>query len=236
MRCNQVQQFVDDYFDTGLPGYDHAAFERHLQNCSRCWSVYEAHLFYLDKMRSLRTVKSNPDELAAVLNRAKIQLNDHRSGRNQRNLFARGFIAIVLLLGIGLLGFEWFYSKAPVEPRVIASVTDDAPRLKDVSVVISVPENLDGTRIVLQLPDGIRIQGSNQASVSWSEDLVKGVNELVLPLSVSSGVDLGRKHEIDATLIYKNKQKKFHLKVDLDKTEDLNRADVLRGSSGFQAT
>ncbi len=216
MNCQYHSHSFEAYCNRELGAEALREYEMHANQCSQCSAALSQHQDYLGLLRENEDDSLESWAAARLLRNATEQARERRQSRVQITAFLQGVAASFVVCCSVVLGYVYLQGSEPAWQDPLLAMSDSIPEasplLSDVHVKIEVPTTIHGAKLAFHLPKGVRIQGyEGQTRVEWETDLVKGANELVLPLVVSGGVKLDASTNINAILEYKGQYKSFTL-------------------------
>ena len=203
MTCDHLQTLIEDYIDQQLDNKERAMLEEHLTYCDCCQATKAASLEYRKQLQAFKAPKLSPDSAARLLRNARTKNEHHQQTKSS---FVYGFAAASILAFAIMISSSMFTETPP--PGIVGVLDWE----KEISLVINVPNDMSGAKLVLNLPSDISIQGLEHLStVEWMINLKKGSNTITLPIQVEPYASYAENVQLAASLIYKNDKKDFSL-------------------------
>lgn len=224
MNCSDFDNYVDDYLEAG--GSDSARqLSVHIATCRNCQEKLVNHQRYLASMAGAKAPAIEEERGAGILRMAVAQARKSETRDNrqytgpggQRLLLsflggavAASLIAVALVIGTGVL-------PSTSSPATTADLlAGEAAWQQNLTIVINAPGDMEGARLVFELPADISLRGQEYLSrIDWPITLKKGSNTIVLPVNVATFAEFADRVTLSASLIYKDKKKDFELDLDL---------------------
>lgn len=215
MTCDNLQTLIEDHIDQQLGHKERAILEEHLIYCECCQATQVASLEYRKQLQAFKAPKLSPSSAARLLKHARTK-NEHR--QQSKSSFVYGFVAASMLAFAIIISSSIFTEKQP------ANIVGLLDWEKEISLVINVPNDMNGAKLVLNLPSDISIQGLEHLStVEWMVNLKKGSNTITLPIQVEPYAGYTENVQVAASLIYKNNKKDFSLDLPFDSKNSKNK-------------
>lgn len=207
MTCDHLQTLIEDYIDQQLDNKERAMLEEHFTYCECCQMTKASSLEYRKRIQAFKAPTLDPSSAAKLLRHAR-ETNKHQ--QQATSSFIYGFIAASVLAVAVMVSTHIF---TDVQPTDIVSVFDWE---KEISLVINVPNDMNDTKLILNLPPDISIQGLEHLStVEWMINLKKGSNTITLPIQIEPYASYAEDVRLAASLIYKDDKKDFSLDLTL---------------------
>lgn len=190
MNCDHIQKNFDEYLDGMLDTEQLAAIETHIHACSGCGAAFE-------KLRTMRhALRQMPVEPArSGFAQAALQQARQTHVANTppyprpaairkpffRHWFTAGFGGAV---AAGLALWAVFTMIGPFQPASERPMFNIAvQQTRNVSLAISVPEDMEGVTLSVELSKNFEIAGHRgKQRLAWQTQLKKGRNVLTLPV------------------------------------------------------
>jgi hypothetical protein len=178
MRCEDAVEQIST--GRAQQGGDLRAAMAHAEGCEDCRAALRA----LDALRPLR-VEPAPVPSDGAMERAI----DRALASNPAKRYRRGFLsglaagaalaATVAAVAVGL----WLRTGDGVAPSAVPEVRMALNQPRDVTVTVESPEALMDAEVRVELRGALALDGyAGQRELRWMTDLVRGVNELTLPV------------------------------------------------------
>lgn len=180
MQCRQFKTQLDWFLQTHGGGRRYEAMRRHTRECEACAGELKAELDLRRCFDALPEAELPMGFQERVLSRGIAQ-GDQRRTRRRRRWIANSVPAFVTVCAAVFLAV-WLW---PVSPRPAASTSQVAlslHRTRQVGFVFHVHHRIHNARIVVNLPEGVEVNGRRARRLSWRVDLNRGDNLLKLPL------------------------------------------------------
>lgn len=185
MKCNELNDQLDDYIDHRLSDNAQAAFEAHMESCSACCAKVARALALQNTLRSLET-PAMPQDLPERLFRRVAEEDETRRAAERGpgtwvNRLLKPGLAAAVMLGL-LLGWGLF-SPGPERAGSTEWVVLDLDDVREVQFAVNARDALEGVQLTLLIPDNAELVGyPDQRELTWVTDLRQGANLLSLPL------------------------------------------------------
>lgn len=180
MKCNEINNRLDDYLDGTLNEREQWAFEQHVANCACCAEKAGQAVSLQQALRKLPVEKPSSDFHHRVF--AKVRKHYvEQPANNQRFNFATGFAtAVVASLAIWLVSSVYLPQSTGPQPQMISVAMNQT---QTVRLVFDAPSNLQQVQLSIDLPQHMELEGfPGRRGLSWKTDLLQGENVLALPL------------------------------------------------------
>lgn len=188
MRCDHLDNRLDDYVDGELPAAEREAVDTHVADCATCRRL-------VARERALRaalqdygdTVQPLPD--AAYFDAALARAAGEGARQRRQRWLMTGFGgAVAATLAVFILVSGQFGAPHTGEPAGggIPAVTMTLAEPRTVNLVFSAETALDDALLTIELPPGVELEGfPGRTTVSWQTSLAPGANLLPLRLIAS---------------------------------------------------
>jgi len=224
MKCDELQQRLDDYLDGDLDTILVSMLEQHVASCDSCQhKVRQAKLVQLG-LKQLKHDQVSDDFVSSAFAAVRrhypeTQKNNDKNNHSLSFGTKTGFITALaagFALWAVLTTFILPTTDSDVTPKALAS--KNAPTMsilnlkidqtKVIRLAINTPENFDKVTLSVILPAHVELKGhKNKREISWESKLAKGNNILRIPLkAIESG-----QGEFIARIAYNGKVKTFKL-------------------------
>ena len=227
MKCNDILDQLDDFIAKKLDASVAQKISSHIEACGRCQMQLNEHKQYLEHMNSFKTPSLDSSHAARILRNSVEEGEKRINARKQKLSFIGGFVAAsTLALSLALI-MNLF--STPEKTPTFVGIYDWE---QEISLVINVPKDMNGAKLILDLPADISIQGlEHLAIVEWPIDLKKGANTIVLPVNIEPYAEYAEKLSLAASIIYNNNKKDFELDINLDLPHNKARGSILNSQS-----
>ena len=223
MKCNDINNRLDEYLDNALNEQEQWAFEQHIANCTACADQVQQTVSLLDGLKQLPVEAPYEDfhhRVFAEVRRHYVE----KPANHPRFNFAAGFAtAAIAGLAIWLVSSLYLPETAVPQPQMISIAMNQT---QTVSLVFDAPSDLQQVELSIDLPHNMELEGyPGHRGLSWQTSLHKGQNVLALPLLA---IQPGQGHLL-AQLSYGDKVKTFSvaLKTTLNGVQS-NQLKVLK--------
>lgn len=182
MNCEDILARVESRAVQPLTESDRQGFEKHISVCEECRSALRGS----DAMHDVRNqgTESARDGLFDEIV-GRIASVDQDTKQDSRFWLGAGFgsvaaaVIVAAFMSFGIVGEP----EAETVPSIAADFTISMQETRDLNIAIDVDHAIAGARMSITLSGGVEIAGySGQQELSWTDDLVAGVNKLTLPL------------------------------------------------------
>ncbi len=206
MKCNQVQDNMENYLDGNLPISQRDAVSGHVKTCESCREVLTREEMLRQALRNLPAADVNPDFIKEAMKQAR------QVHKPVRRYFIPGFVtAATVSLAVLFLTTTTIMRTAMVdETDAFPLITMAINETRTVQMVFDSPSNFKAVNFNLSLPEGFEVAGyPGYRVLDWEVELKKGSNRLALPLvALATG-----KGELVANIAYVDKTKSFRFRV-----------------------
>lgn len=208
MNCEHFEQLIEQ--EQTASTVEQQQLAQHLQACTACSAVAAKHQQYKTVLAGFSTPPLNRARAARMIRLADAQAQQSASLLSRP--FTQGFAAAALMavaLTVGINGFE-----NPIDIESTEVLVAEYDWTQEVTIAITVPQDMVAAQLVLQLPADMSIEGYEYLSeVVWPIDLKEGRNTIVLPVLIDQMAQFSEQLSVPASLIYDNKQKDFELEL-----------------------
>ncbi|MBN1377744.1 MAG: hypothetical protein JXA04_00760 [Gammaproteobacteria bacterium] len=211
MKCNELNNLIDDYIAGQIEAGVEKQISDHLTVCIDCRERVRQYKEYFVRMATFNAPNLDSGRSARILRLAVEEGEKRIAAKKHKLSFMRGFAAASILAVALLFGVNTLNTSNP--PSEIVSMYDWE---RDISLVIHVPNDMDGALLVLDLPDDISIRGLEYlAHIEWPVDLKKGSNVITLPINIEPYAEYAEQLTLAASIEYKDKKRDFMLDISL---------------------
>lgn len=223
MNCEIVARNLEDYFNHFAAEGLVEELEAHLDNCELCAHKVEEHGAYLQAMAAFEVEPLTSGEVAHLLRKVRLASQEQQVDRKEVAFFTKGIAAAAVLIFAVTFAIndhltQWNMAK---HERTVAEAGYD---FREVSIVIHVPSDMEGVELAIDIPDYFIVDGyEGMQTITWTTDLLKGANQLMLPVFVESNINIEDSHTIAATIGFENNSRTFQLDVDLNSVPKENQ-------------
>jgi len=205
MKCDEIQQRLDDYLDGNLDTILVSMLEKHLTTCQSCAtkvSYAESIQSELKQISSLSTeeIAISDAFISSAFAKVRAEYPEHGSSKRWSNIgiktgfvtaVAAGFSLWAVLTTFILPGVtsntvldELAVNNIVVESAVkISTLNLTLDETRVVRIAIDTPDDFDKVTFSVILPKHIELKGhKNKSEISWDAKLAKGNNILRIPL------------------------------------------------------
>ncbi|MBZ2188968.1 zf-HC2 domain-containing protein [Alcanivorax sp. JB21] len=185
MKCDELNDQLDDYIDHRLSDNARAEFEAHMESCAACCGRVARALSLQNTLRSLETPPMPQDMAERLFRRVAEEDMARRAAEKQPdsrvNRLLKPGLAAAVMLGL-LLGWGLF-SPGPERAGLTEWVLLDLNDVREVQFAVNARDALEGVTLTLRIPDNTELVGyPDQRELTWTTDLRQGPNLLSLPL------------------------------------------------------
>jgi hypothetical protein len=214
MRCEDIEDLLNEHADTELATARRQDVEAHLVTCDACSSAWYAAAL-LRRHRALPT----PVPSAGLIERIAAMRQPRVTKRMSPWVAAVGG---AIAAGIALVAFDYYRAAHDDGVGTVPSLTMSLNETRDISVTIDSPEVFMDVDVRVLLSGGIELEGfRGRRELKWKTDLEAGINRLTLPIVVSDGSG-GR---LLVAVGHGDKQRAFVVQIDVAST-DSNDAEI----------
>ena len=211
MNCTDLNNLLDDYVADRLEGSLSEQISSHLSECEMCRKLVHQHKEYFVRINTFTAPSLSSSRSARILRLAVAEGQKKLDAKNQRMSFVRGFVAASVLAVTAFIGLNTLQPTS--QPTALVGMYD---WVEEISLVINVPEDMNGAQLILDLPADISIQGlEHLARVKWPVDLKKGSNVIELPVYIEPYAEYAEVVTLSASIVYKDKKRNFELDINL---------------------
>lgn len=207
MKCNDINNRLDDHLDKALNEQEQWALDKHIATCTSCADQVERAESLQDRLKLLPVEAPSADfyhRVFAEVRRHHVEKPVNHSRFN----FASGFAtAAIAGLAIWLVSSLYLPESAVPRPQMISVAMN---QIQTVSLVFDAPSDVQQVELSIGLPHNMELEGyPGYRELSWQTSLHKGQNVLALPLLA---IQPGQGHLL-AQLRYSDKVKTFSVAV-----------------------
>lgn len=180
MQCRQFRSQVDWFLQTLGVGRKYDAMRQHARECSACASELKAERDLRLWFVALPKPAAPPGFQERILSRAIAQGEQRHAYRRRK--WIQNLVPIVATVCAVVFLAVWLW---PASSQPAASTSEVALSLhetRQVGFIFHVRHRIQNARIVVNLPEGVEIDGHRTRRLSWHVDLNRGDNLLKLPL------------------------------------------------------
>lgn len=231
MKCIDFEERLKKASVSPLEESERAQMLQHEIVCADCAESAAVHADYIERLSHFKE-----PELGGELKSRLLSMAEHKRASTRRPThvsvaFASGFIAASVLALATVIGLKFYQQHS--EPDWESLFAQEALLIRDVTLVIEVPQDMPDASLMLSLPSEINISGYGElAEVTWPVSLKKGVNKIVLPVQLEPFAMFSDRIVLAGSLVYKSKKKEFSLDIDLD-TPSLIEEELIQGMDVF---
>ena len=205
MRCEDVEDLLDEHAEAALTLAQRQDVDAHLATCDDCSTAWLA-ARALSRHRGLATPAASPTSIARFA-----AVRQPRVARRISPWVAA--IGGALAAGIALVAFDSYMPATDDRIRLVPSLTMSLNETRDVSVTIDSPQAFMDVEVRVLLAGGIELQGlGGRRELKWKTDLEPGINRLTLPI-IASDNSGGR---LSVAVEYGAQQRAFVVQIDVD--------------------
>ena len=176
MRCEDIEDLLDEHADTELTPAQRQDVEAHLATCDDCSTAWHA-------ARALRRHRALPTPAPSAALIAKVAAMSRPTGTKTRMSPWVAAVGGALAAGIALVALDYYRTIVDVRVRPVPSLTMSLNETRDVSVNIDSPEAFMDVEVRVLLAGGIELEGlRGRRELKWKTDLEPGINRLTLPI------------------------------------------------------
>jgi len=214
MKCNELNNLMDDYLDGELPLAQREAFDGHLNDCAGCRSQFKQEQAFRADLKAMPV----PAPSAGFADRVLRQAVESNVSHHHRHGFVTGFgsalvAGLALWVVVGLFPVQQ-QGVAPDGKEPLQTVAITLNETQDVKLVFNAAHQVRGAKITIELPDNVMIAGyPGRNRLEWQTDLAKGSNLLRLPV-VASQADAG---QLVAHIEHDNKVTTLKIRIEVQK-------------------
>lgn len=184
MRCEDLEQLLDDHTDAELTPLQRQAVDAHLISCTDCNSSWIA-TRALRSYRALPAPAGTPFLLQEI---ADAKPRPLRHPRRRMPSWAAASLGGALAATIALLAIYVHRENQENRARTIPALKMSLNETRDVSVNIDSAEALMDVEVRVVLAGGIELRDfRGRSELRWKTDLEPGINRLTLPIVASDG-------------------------------------------------
>ena len=199
MKCDEFNNFLDNFVIGRLTESEASEVSDHLSVCSNCKQEYLNTKMIVDALQRSKVPATPRDFADRVISKAT-RTGAYRPVR-LLSYVASGVaasFAILFVLAYIMLDTR---NSMPSSPVVLIG-----EEIKTVKLAIESARAVDGINMTIDLSDNLQISGyENQTSISWNTRLEKGTNVIALPISAIAQGD----GKIKARVRIQEKEKVF---------------------------
>ncbi len=228
MKCNELQQRLDDYLDGDLDAILVSMLEQHINACGSCNSkVQQAKLLQAELKQLVLNSGSNSEKLlddafvSSAFEKVRALYPEKNTATNNKwfKLNAKTGFATAIAAGFSF----WVVLTTFIMPVLntstikqstvniasnISTLNLNVDEIRIVKLAINTPDGFDKVTVSVVLPPNVELKGhKNKHKLTWDTKLAKGNNILRIPLKA---VNYGQ-GEFIAQLTHNGKVKIFKL-------------------------
>jgi hypothetical protein len=205
MRCEDIEDLLNEHADAELTTARRQDVEAHLATCDDCSKAWHA-AEWLHRYGAL------PTPVASEAFIAKIDAMRQPSRATKRTSPWVAAVGGALAAGIALVAFNYFRAAVDGGVPAVPLLTMSLNETRDVRVTIDSPEAFMDVEVRVVLAGGIELQGFRaRRELRWTTDLEAGVNRLTLPI-VASDSSGGK---LMVAVGHGDKQRAFVVQIDV---------------------
>jgi len=242
MKCDELQQRLDDYLEGDLDTILVFMLEQHITLCKNCASTVSFARSVQSELKQMQSPKLSDEFIDSAFRNVRSSYPENRTENQIQSLFsnvklqtgfvtaiAAGFALWAVLSTFILPGFDSSptVNNADIiaslnqtiksEPTtIISSLKLKLDESKVVRIAIDTPDSFENVTFSVLLPKHIELKGhKNKRKISWQSKLAKGNNILRIPLTA---VSYGQ-GELIARVTHNGKVKTFKLFLESNKLD-----------------
>ncbi len=180
MQCRQFKNRIVWFLEASGSGSSYEAMREHARECPACAGELRAEQDLRHCLEALPEEKMPLGFQEYVLSRAIAEGTPRRERRRRQwmriavSSFATACAAVFLAV--------WLWPASPQPGSTISQVALTLHKTRQIGFVFHVHHQLHNARIVVNLPEGVEIDGHRTRRLSWRVNLNRGDNLLKLPL------------------------------------------------------
>ncbi len=224
MKCEELQQQLDDYLDGKLDSRVVSVLEKHVSCCASCTDLVDSGKSVQQGLKQLAE-KANTvsDEfIAAAFEKVRDQYPEKASNNKIAKIGIKTGFVTALAAGFSL----WAVLSTFILPGIDSTTSADVAVMNlavdqahVVRIAIDTLDEFDNVTFSVELPKHVELKGhKNKRKLSWDAKLTKGSNILRIPLKA---IRYGQ-GEFTARITHNGKEKTFKLYLQ-SKKPDLTR-------------
>ena len=215
MNCERLHDELDAYIHAELAPKEMATIKAHVDSCVDCFHVVENHDAFCSAMAAVEVEAINPSTAARFIRLAQLEAEQKVAHKEKLGAFYKG-LAAAAFVAVTAFGLNAHLQPNTYIGGASSAVVASTDTVKEVQVIIYVPQSMENAKIALELPETLSLDGHNGVrALAWHTDLGEGANQLTLPLRLNPGSKANAVHFIVANIEHNDEVKTFELKVDL---------------------
>lgn len=214
MDCKETQNRIDDYLDHTLSAEDGRRMASHLNACAACRNRAKEEQSLREQLTMLPIPAVSQGFYARVMREGR--QNSPVSGMRMRAVGGVFGAFLVVLVALNV------WKPVKNENLPLQTISMQVYETKTVSLAFNSPEDIEGVTFVLQLPEGVELNGRpGQTRLAWTNNLRQGRNVMNLKLKGKEQLQ----GELIARIEHKGLEREY--KVSL-KVDGINGAEIDR--------
>ncbi len=230
MKCDELQQQLDDYLDGKLDTSIVPVFEKHVVSCVFCSDLVDNGKFVQQGLKQLAENTNNVSDefITAAFEKVRDQYPEKAANNRISKIGIKTGFVTALAAGFSL----WAVLSTFILPGIdsnntgadVAVMNLVVDQTQVVRIAIDTPDEFDNVTFSVELPKHVELKGhKNKRKLSWDAKLTKGSNILRIPLkAISYG-----QGEFIARITHNGKEKTFKLYLQ-SKKPDLTRFNAIQ--------
>lgn len=204
MKCNDIQQSIDDAIDGQLAQAQERAFDAHIATCPHCRENLNRAQALQETLRDFPV----PPPSANFAERALRHAAQAHSASNHHRYFGAGFLSAAIAASAVFIAL--FLVQPQLFQADIPMVSMQVQEIRTVNLAFNSPVDIKAVTFSMQLPDNFELSGySGMRKVTWTASLQKGRNVLSLPV-IALGKGNGVMH---AQIAHEDQIKSFRIRL-----------------------
>ncbi|VAW97860.1 hypothetical protein MNBD_GAMMA22-372 [hydrothermal vent metagenome] len=233
MKCDELQQRLDDYLDAELDAILVPMLEQHATSCESCSNLVNNAKLVKSGLKQLADKNSSmsDDFITKAFENVRQQYPEKASEPAVSKIGVKTSFVTAVAAGFAL----WAVLTTFILPDINSNNTVDVARINNtlnliidktrvVRLAIDTPDEFDKVTLSVELPKHVELKGhKNKRKLSWDAKLAKGSNILRIPLKA---ISFGQ-GEFIARITHNGKVKTFKLFLQ-SKNPDLSHSNAIQ--------
>jgi len=224
MKCDELQQRLDDYLDGALDTILVLMLEQHITTCKSCNTKVQQAKSLQAELKQFTSESSPSDEfISSAFKKVRAQFPERQVKNRWPDIGLKTGFVTALAAGFSFWVILVTFIVPGMDSNKVASLNIELDDIRVVRIVIDAPDDFDKVTLSVSLPNHVELKGhKNEHELSWDTKLAKGNNILRIPLKA---IKYGQ-GEFIARISHNGKVKTFKLFLK-SKKPDLSYFELL---------